>query len=442
MNHSSTLATIAALALAGTANAQLEVLPQSYWASTVNNNGLVAGYLAGSPTYMVWNPDLGTTTDIGGVSAGGNAGGQAKFSADGTKLSGSAMGSTASEMATYDMGTGTWTTHGDIGGVSDGNASSGWAISGDGGTVVGLGWVNAGSAHAVAYNSMEGIMDLGTINAGASTRANAASSDGSVVVGWQDFNGPWKSAVWHKDPNGGYLPNTYILIDPNGSATDDYNQAGECSAISADGTIIGGYGDYANGDQPWTWSAAGGFVNLGSMTGMGRGYVSAMSADGSVVVGWFDGQFFGDPRKAFIWTAADGLQDLNTYATAELGVTLGAKQLYTASDISPDGRYITGTGRENFAMFAYRLDLGGTTGLHASPAIGSLNAWPNPATDMVHFTAPANAVLSITAPDGRLVQHSSVQGEVNLDLSHLAAGVYTLVLRAEGAVRTQRIVKR
>ena len=91
---------------------------------------------------------------------------------------------------------------------------------------MGLGWVNSGSAHGVAYNAAEGIMDLGTINAGASTRANAVSDDGSIVVGWQDLNGPWKAAVWHKDPNGGYQPNTYILIDPSGSATDEFNQAG------------------------------------------------------------------------------------------------------------------------------------------------------------------------------------------------------------------------
>lgn len=308
---------------------------------------------------------------------------------------------------------------------------------------MGLGWVNSGSAHGVAYNAAEGIMDLGTINAGASTRANAVSDDGSIVVGWQDLNGPWKAAVWHKDPNGGYQPNTYILIDPSGSGTDEFNQAGECSAISADGSIIGGYGDFANGDQPWIWSEAGGFMNLGSLPNLGTGYVSAMSADGSVVVGWFDGQFFGDPRKAFIWTAIDGLQDLNTYATNELGVVLGANQLYTASDISPDGRYITGTGLNSgtFSLFGYRLDLGSTTGIGAAPTIGSLNAWPNPATDAVHFTAPAIAELSIATPDGRVVQRSTVQGEVDLDLSPFVAGVYTLVLRSHGEVRTQRIVK-
>lgn len=441
MKHNVTLPLVFAVALSGTASAQLAVLPQPYWASAVNNDGLVAGYLAGSTTYLLWNPDLSTTEDIGGVSAGGNAGGQARFSADGQRLSGGDMEGALTEMATYDRTTNEWTTHGSLGSSSDGNASSGWAISGDGGTVVGLAWINAGTAHAVAHNAAEGVMDLGSLTA-ASTRANALSNDGSIVVGWQDFNGPWKSAVWHKDTTGGYLPNTYILIDPDGSATDEYNQAGECSAISADGSVIGGYGDYANNDQPWTWSEANGFVNLGSMPNMGRGYVSSMSADGSIVVGWFDGQFFGDPRKAFIWTAEDGLQDLNTYATTNLGVNLGNQQLYTASDISPDGRYITGTGKTGFTMFAYRLDLAISTGIQASAGTVPINAWPNPATDMVHFTAPANAVLTIIAADGPLVRTSAVQGDVSLDLSRFAEGVYTLVLRSEGSVRTQRIVKR
>jgi hypothetical protein len=439
MKNISTLSVGLAIVLAGPASAQLEVLPQTYWASTVNNDGLVAGYLAVSPTYMTWNPDLETTEDIGGVSPGGGGGGQAKFAADGQTLCGGAMGLTGSEMATY--ASGTWTPLGSLGASSDGNASSAWGISADGGTVVGLAWVNGGTAHGVAWNSTEGVMDLGSLFPGASTRANAVSGDGSIVVGWQDFNGPWKSAVWQKDPNGGYLPNTYILIDPNGSNSDENNQAGECSAITPDGSMIGGYGDFANNYEPWTWTASAGFNSLGSMANMGSGYVSAISDDGSIVVGWFDGMFFGDPRKAFIWTATDGLQDLNTYATNELGVVLGNKQLYTASDISPDGRYITGTGAEGFSRFAYRLDLGVGTGIHATPATDAISAWPNPAHDRVQFTTETPSELSLLTSDGRLVHQARVQGNTDLSLAGLAPGVYTLVLRSQGVVRTQRIVK-
>lgn len=440
MKHSTTLSTIIALALAGTASAQLKVLPQEYWASAVNNDGLVAGYLSTATTYMLWNPDLSSTEDIGGMSPYDNAGGQARFSADGQRLSGGAAGDLGSEMATYDRTTGTWTTHGGLGSEMDGNVSSGWNISGDGQTVVGLAWTGGFTAHAVAWNEQEGLMDLGSLFPDASTRANAVSADGSIVVGWQDFNGPWKSAVWRKDPSGGYFPNTYILIDPDGSGEDEFNQAGECSAISADGSVIGGYGDYANDDQPWIWSEAGGFVNLGALPDMGRGHVSAMSADGSTVVGWFDGPFFGSPRKAFIWTEAGGLQDLNVYAASMLGVELGSRQLYTASDISPNGRYITGTGVDA-AMFGYRLDLDPTMGLAAVDRMEPLHAWPNPVTDAVHFRCTAPGELTILRVDGAVVARHRVMGDVRMDLADMANGVYTLVLRAEDAVRTQRIVK-
>lgn len=60
---------------------------------------------------------------------------------------------------------------------------------------------------------------------------------------------------------------------------DEFNQMGECSAISADGVWIGGYGDYANNHQPWIWSIDWGVINLGTLPNTGNGYVSAMSAD-------------------------------------------------------------------------------------------------------------------------------------------------------------------
>lgn len=51
----------------------------------------------------------------------GGAGGQAKFAADGQRLSGGAMGATASEMAYFDRNNGEWVALGGLGGVSDGN---------------------------------------------------------------------------------------------------------------------------------------------------------------------------------------------------------------------------------------------------------------------------------------------------------------------------------
>lgn len=442
MKRNTTLPIIGAWLLAIPAQAQLEILPGNFWASGVNNEGLVTGYMAGGPTWQFWYPDLGTTEDIGGVSPDNNGAGQTEFSTDGQRVCGTAAGAQGTEMASYDRTTGTWTSHGGLGVDMDGNTSSAWDISGDGETVVGMGWVGS-AAHGMVWNSTEGIIDLGSLYPDASTRANAVSDDGGVVVGWQDVNGPWKSAVWRKNAGGGYDANTFLLIDPAGSATDEYNQAGECSAVSADGSWIGGYGDYANNNEPWIWSEATGVVSLGALPDMGQGFVTAFSADGSIVVGWFDGPFFGSPRKAFIWTEADGLQDLNTYATNELGVVLGSQQLYSASDISPDGHYITGTGvnSSNFDRFGFRLELGGTSGIHAVAAADPLEIWPNPAIDLLHFRSDVPAELVVSAMDGSEVVRKHVFGDVRLDVSGLVPGAYAIAVRTAATVRTQRFVK-
>jgi len=249
----------------------------------VSDVGLVAGYSAQAGPYQIWNPDSATVTDIGGVAPGQGVGGQARFSTGGNFISGTSIGSSVPELSRYSLLTGQWTALGSLGFMVDSTLSGGFGISGDGNTVVGLSWADTTGglayAHAIAYNATEGIMDLGSLFFGRSTRANAVSDDGSVVVGWQDFNGPWKSAVWRKNPAGGYFANEYILIDTTANPNDEYNQMGECSSVSADGKWIGGYGDYANANQPWIWCEDSGVINLGVLPLTGNGYVSGMTAD-------------------------------------------------------------------------------------------------------------------------------------------------------------------
>ena len=286
-------------------------------------------------------------------------------------------------------------------------------------------------------------MDLGPLFFGRSTRANAVSGDASVIVGWQDFNGPWKSAVWRKNPAGGYYPNQYILLDAAGDSTDEYNQMGECSSVSANGQWIGGYGDYANNGQPWIWSDSTGVINLGQLPNTGTGYVSGMSADASVVVGWFDGELWGDPQTPFIWTAAGGMQDLNAYMTNVLGITLGDEPASVASCISPDGKYVAGYGMNvaDFSLFAYRLDLGSSAGIRSITATSALVAYPNPTTGEVTVKAPEMSDLSIVRADGGLVAKFQVKGDAVVDLSSYDPGVYTFILRSNGSFRTGRMVK-
>lgn len=147
------------------------------------------------------------------------------------------------EMARYNVSTQQWTSLGSLGHSLDNSTSSGFCISGDGNTVASNSWVSpliGYSADAFAWNQTEGTIDLGSLFPGLSARVNAISDDGQVAVGYQDFNGPWKSAVWRKNPAGGYFTNEYLLIDTNGSSSDEYKQLGECSAVSGDGNWICG----------------------------------------------------------------------------------------------------------------------------------------------------------------------------------------------------------
>ena len=79
--------------------------------------------------------------------------------------------------------------------------------------------------------------------------------------------------------------------------------------------------------------------DLGTLGG-GWSWAHAVSADGSVVVGWAWNAAGYQPR-AFRWTAAGGMEDLNlTYAH----LLTDGSELRSARAISPDGRYIVGQG--------------------------------------------------------------------------------------------------
>lgn len=420
----------------------------NFAANSITNEGKISGYESQGGPYSIWLPDSGNAViQIGGIAPGFGVGGQARFSDDGNFICGTSMGALGAELSKYDRGTDQWTPLGSLGFPVDASVSGGFGISGDGNTVVGLAWADTTGglayAHGVAVNPIEGLMDLGTLFFGRSTRANTVNYDGSVVVGWQDFNGPWKSAVWRKDPSGGYFPNEYILIDTTASASDEFNQMGECSAVSADGNWIGGYGDYANNNEPWIWSVDSGVINLGTLPYVGNGFVSGMSADASIVVGWFDGQLFGDPQTPFIWTHDDGLHELNDYILNVLGDSTGTHQVYTADCISPDGNYIAGYGVDNltFSYFVYRINLSGTTGLQQVNRLDNVQVYPNPTSGLITIDNINTATLCIKSIDGRVLYQNEISGKYSFDMSDYASGIYLFTLQSGDLIQTRKIIK-
>ena len=79
----------------------------------------------------------------------------------------------------------------------------------------------------------------------------------------------------------------------------------------------------AGWSQSLTW--------LGTLPGGGYSFANAVSADGSVVVGWADNAAW--QRRAFRWTASGGMQDLGT---------LPGYDISYASGVSADGSVVVG----------------------------------------------------------------------------------------------------
>jgi uncharacterized membrane protein len=120
--------------------------------------------------------------------------------------------------------------------------------------------------------------------------------------------------------------------------------------VSADGTIaVGNLQLLAGGFEAGRWTEATGWVGLGDLDG-GRffSFVSGVSGDGSLVVGHSSegSSPAGRGMEAFVWDAVHGMRNLADLLRNEYGLSdsLSNWDLYTAYDISDDGRMIVGEG--------------------------------------------------------------------------------------------------
>lgn len=313
-------------------------LGESRLSTSISNSGIVVGDNTASGEYFMWTASGGQTS-IGGQIAGNGVGGQATISHDGLVVAGTVLNSSTGfhEMGRYDPTSGVWTNLGGIGAVSDAETSSGWGISGDGLSIVGLGWVTPGSAHAVQWRSSTGMVDMGSTSVGRSSRANNTNFDGSVVVGWQDNDNGRQGAVW---VNGAQE----LINDNNGFA------ASEALSVSNDGTWVSGiqFGGFFAPSELWRYnSATDTYEGLGNLTDGGAAGTTAgnaMNGDGTLIAGgtWgFGPAFFG---TAIIWEEGFGVQRFSAYLDARgIGYEPGYSFAFV-TDMSTDGTWFTGWG--------------------------------------------------------------------------------------------------
>ena len=123
------------------------------------------------------------------------------------------------------------------------NHTTGYAISGDGSTVVGLAWYNICDACAFHWTAESGMRCLPDAPDSWATRANDVSFDGSVVAGWDgwEVQGYRRAAYWTAEtPGDPFSTYTETLLGSPWWPPDPVNGPGEVLAMTPDGSAMAG----------------------------------------------------------------------------------------------------------------------------------------------------------------------------------------------------------
>ncbi|MET0227073.1 MAG: hypothetical protein ABW187_11565, partial [Dokdonella sp.] len=311
--------------------------------TALSRNGRVATGIAGGSAWR-WNKDRGAVLLDGFADANGmNSWGQP---VTGSALDGDGNTVAALAYSNYDVAGGAVLVGGYTGGVAQGGFLSSAYDASDNGVVVGLAIDDGSNYFAFRWTAAEGMTRLDVNRPATSSRANAISTDGSTIVGWNDQDDGSRTGVIWQDG---------VPLD---LADADGNPVGEALAVNSDGSVVvgSGYNPETGGSEAWRWTAATGVQGIGCVDNVGCGpaYGLAVSDDGNVVVG---ASGFGFSRLATIWTPDAGMQLVSDYATAH-GLTIpNGWTLSSAGGISADGRTIGGWGLGPVSQSSWVIDL-------------------------------------------------------------------------------------
>jgi uncharacterized membrane protein len=405
-------------------NAQLTVMGiGNYTVGGISDNGVVSMHTSDGAVYK-WDSVNGLV-QIGTISNGYPAAGRTLITSDGSKIASSVTnaGTNFNEISTYNVGSSIWTNLGGLVPTGwDGSVSSTWGMSPNGNTIVGLGWINAGTAHAVKWTAQTGMTDLGSMIANSSSRANAVNADGSVIVGWQDQADGFRTGARWVNGIESFITNI------NGDFV------GEAGDVSADGnTIIG-----LDTPEPYVWNSTTGltYITHPNSSAFFRGGATGISADGSKVIGFFR-PFPGPPMtgEGFFWTASGGRVNLNDYATG-LGVNTQGVTMSLPLAISQDGNKIAGVGMNSSnQIVAFYLDLTGYLSTDDMIKIkDNVSIYPNPVKDIIYIktTGKIDRADVYNKVGQRVAFFNSVEDKI--DVSSLSPGNYILQILVKGEV--------
>jgi uncharacterized membrane protein len=309
----------------------------------------------------------------------------------------------------------------------DGGAAV-FGMSSGGDFNVGLAWVNAGTAHAAVWEGPGMPTDLGSSVAGRNSRANAVSTNGSVIVGWQDSDqGIRQGAVWRNHQQ-------EILTDEEG------NPLGEALAVSGDGKTITGY-TLDNG--AYIWNETDGITYYSHPNEEYINSISAISLDGKTAVGFsfspFEGILMGE---GFIWFKDSGFHNLDDYI-ASLGFDTLGITFSVVTAISPNGAFVGGLGADFNEMETkgFIIDISSALSTNSVEKV-DLSVFPNPVRDVLNIRSTSE-VVSVDVFDvlGKKVMSFNEINSGAINLSPLASGLYIAKLNTETGSKTVKLIK-
>jgi probable HAF family extracellular repeat protein len=204
-----------------------------------------------------------------------------------------------------------------------------FAVSADGATIVGSATPGANAYEAFRWR--DGIMTgLGDLDGGiVGSRAFGVSADGSVVVGFGSTDDAAQAFRWTQA--------TGMLAIPDLAGSAEAVAFG----VSADGSTAVGYSRPSAAYQAWRWTATTGTVALPPMAdGSPPRIAYACSGDGALVVGRADTGF---GQEAFLWDSAHGTRRLKDIFLA-LQLPVDDWILSSCTCISRDGTALAGFG--------------------------------------------------------------------------------------------------
>jgi uncharacterized membrane protein len=221
-------------------------------------------------------------------------------------------------------------------------------VSADGWTVVGSVQTDC-DYQAFRWTSDVGMALLDPVGCVASL-AYGISADGSRIVGARYGGENPEAFLWTAD--GGMVGLGYLPADGASIYPGEENSVAQ--DISADGSVVVGISTaaldgppYSRSREAFRWTAAGGMAGLGFLPGNSYSNAKAVSANGSVVVGWalgsaVPGGSYLSNQKAFIWTEEGGLRPLYDELLANGATGLDGWDLISAQGVSADGLWIVG----------------------------------------------------------------------------------------------------